>query len=287
MRSPGTGGLDTARRQLRTAAKAAVIAVVVIWALAVGFYSGLDSSVPLYVAAGLTAAGVIAALLIRRNLGKSEALGALVSGSADLSDEERAAQLAKLDKKVAKGDATAVLAKAQLQMQDSPEAALETLESVDLAKAQKLVAAQIRAMRSMINLNLGNVKPARELVDEIDLSKAPDAKMRANLAAVIAEAWARSGNPIEAKELLDKYDPDDEQFSDIRMQLLRARVFQCAHKHDIKGMRRALKQLMQISPQLAGMFIGQKRIHPLLQKEARRVLEKSGIARTKFQVARR
>ena len=31
----------------------------------------------------------------------------------------------------------------------------------------------------------------------------------ANLTAVVAEAWARSGNSIEATELLNKYDIDD------------------------------------------------------------------------------
>ena len=46
--------------------------------------------------------------------------------------------------------------------------------------------------------------------------------------------------------------------------------------------------MIEVSPQLAGMFIGQKRIHPLLQKEARKMLEKSGLApRQKIQVARR
>jgi hypothetical protein len=173
-------------------------------------------------------------------------------------------------------------------MQSEPKEALITLETVDLKKAQKLVAAQVRAMRGMIHLNLGEVTAARELAEDIDLAKAPDPKLRANLSAVVAESWARSGNAIEASELLDKYDADDADFSDVRMQLLRARAFTCAHRQDIKGMKKALKQLLAISPQLAGMFVGQKRIHPLLQKEARRQLEKSGFApKQRVQTARR
>lgn len=281
-------GLETAKRQIKTAAKAAGIALIVIWALALGFMSGLDTMIPIFVAGGLTLTGVIAAFLIKRNLDKSTAMGELLAGAGNLSEDERDSRMAQLEKRVAKGDATAILAKAQLQMQDAPETALATLKTVDLAKAQKLIAAQVRAMRGMIHLNLGDVNDARMLAEEIDLQKAPDAKIRANLTAVVAEAWARSGNAIEATELLDKYDIDDAEFEDVRMQLIRARVFACAHRQDLKGMRRHLKMLMDISPQLAGMFIGQKRIHPLLQKEARRQLEKSGHApKQKIQMARR
>jgi hypothetical protein len=162
------------------------------------------------------------------------------------------------------------------------------LEKVDLQKAQKLVAAQVRAMRAMIHLNLGEVKASREIVEQLDLKVAPDPKTRANLAAVQAEAWARSGNPIEAGELLDKYDPEEKDFDDVKLQLYRARVFACAHKQDLPGMRRALKALTAISPQLAAMFVGQKRVHPLLEKEARKLLEKSGLVpKPKFQVQRR
>ena len=43
-------------------------------------------------------------------------------------------------------------------------------------------------MRGMIHLNLGEVNAAREITEEIDLAKAPDAKSP-NLTAVVAEAW--------------------------------------------------------------------------------------------------
>jgi len=285
---PQTGGLENTKRQLKTASKVAVIAAIVIWLLAVGFQSGLDSMIPIYIAGTLTVVGILGALLIRRNLRKSEDMGALLAGASDLTDEDRQQRIDKLEAKVSKGDATAILAKAQLQMQESPREALVTLETVNLEKAQKMVAAQVRAMRGMIHLNLGEVNAAREITEEIDLAKAPDAKSRANLTAVVAEAWARSGNSIEATELLDKYDLEDKDFADIRMQLLRARVFACAHRQDIKGMKKALKQLLDISPQFAGMFVGQKRIHPLLQKEARRQVERLGLApKQRIQTARR
>lgn len=269
--------LANARRQIRTAAKAAIIAFVVIWLVALAMYSGLRSIIPLIVAAVLSAAMAAAAILIRRNLKKSEALGEMISDQTELNAEERAARIAKLQEQVDKGEAPAIIAKAQLQMQDAPREALATLEKVNLEKAQKPVAMQVRAMRAMIHLNLGEVKDARELADGIDLAKAPDLKLRANLAGVVAESWARSGNPIEANQLLDKYDPNEKDFEDVKVQLIRARVFSTVHGNNLQGMRKALKQLEEISPQLMGLFVGQKRIHPLLQQEAKKKLEKSGL----------
>lgn len=278
--------VDNVRRQLGTVVKVSVIFLVVSWLLAFGFWSGLQSNIPLYVAAGLTVAVGAGAFFIKRNFDKSQEMGALLG--EELSDEERAARIAKLDSKVDKGDAAAIMTKAQLQMQSAPREALETLEKVNLEKANKLIATQIRGMRAMIHLNLGELKAAREIADAVDLTKTPDPKSRGNVAAIVAEAWARSGNPIEAMELLEKYDPDAKDFEDIRVQLLRARAFACAHKKDLNGMRRALKLLSEISPQLLALFVGQKRIHPLLEKEAKKKLEKSGlIPRQRVQMARR
>jgi hypothetical protein len=278
--------LGAAKKQLKTAARVAGIALIVIWLIAVSLVSGTKSIIPVYVAAGLTVTMGVAAVLIRRNLGKSEELGAMLSDGAELSAEERQGRIAKLTERVAKGDAAAIIAKAQLEMQEAPRDALKTLEQVDLDKAQKLVALQVRGMRAMIHLNLGEVNSARDLVDSIDLSKSPDLKLRANLAGIIAETWARSGNPIEANQLLDKYDPDDKEFADVRVQLLRARTFSTVHANDIDGMRRALKALEQVSPQLMALFVGQKRIHPLLMQEAKKRLEKSGFAPKQRIVAR-
>ncbi len=275
------------RGQMRTAAKVAIGAVVVVWLLAVGFWSGLDTTIPLWIAASLTIGLAVAAFMVRRNLGRSEEIGELLSGE-ELSDEERARRMAKLQDKVKEGDAGAILAKAQLEMQDNPEQALRTLEAADLEKANKLLANQIRAMRAMLHLNQGEVQAARTLADAVDLSKAPDAKTRAHLSGVVAEAWARSNNPIEASELLDKYDFESADLGEVKMQLVRARVFACVHKNDLNGMKRGLKQMEEVTPQLLALFVAGKRIHPLLQQEARKRLEKSGLVpRPKIQAARR
>ncbi len=280
--------LAAARGQIRTIAKVAIGVVVVLWLLAAGFGSGLETRVPYYIALAITGAIGVGAFFVRRNLGKSEALGQLIAEGMDLSPDERASRIAKLAPQVDKGDIGSIIAKAQLQMHDSPREALETLEKVNLEKAAKVMANQVRGMRGMIHLNLGEVKAARELSDTIPLDKTPDLKSRANLAGIVAEAWARSGNPIEAAELLDKYDTEDKDFQDVKVQLLRARAFASAHQNKLDRMRKALKQLEELSPQLLAVFVGQKRVHPLLSQEAKKRLEKSGLMpKTKIQGARR
>jgi hypothetical protein len=269
--------MGAVRRQLRSAARAALVAVVVIWALALGFYSGLNSWVPVYIAAALTFAGLVTAYFVKRNLNRSEEIGALIGDAADASAEERSRRLDKIEIRVQKGDAAASLAKAQLQLQDGPEAALKTLVAVDLTKAPKVIGNQVRAMRAMIHLNQGDIREARDLADAIDFKKAPDLRTRANLAGIVAEAWARSGNPIEASELLENFDLQDEQFSEVRPQLLRARTFAFAHQTRLPEMKSTLRELRGISPQLLGIFVSPKRIHPLLSKEARKQLEQSGL----------
>ena len=278
--------LSTARNQLRTLARVVVIALVVIWLLALGFWSGLNSTIPLWIAGVLTVAAGVGALLVRRNLAKSTELGNLI-GDADMSPEERASRIATIQAKVDKGDVTAILTKAQIEMQDDAKTALATLETANLEKAPKVVGNQVRGMRAMIHLNYGEVQAARKLADDIPLDKTPDPKARANLAGIVAEAWARSGNPIEAGELMDKYDPEASDMAEVKVQLWRARAFLSAHKNDLGGMRKAMKQLQEVSPQLLAIFVGQKRVHPLLAKEARKRLEKAGFARQQVQMARR
>ncbi len=281
--------MATMRRQIATMGKVAAGTLVVVWLLAFGFWSGLESIVPVYVAAVVTVVIAIAAFMIRRNLGKSEELGALM-GDGELSAEERQKRIDKLEGRIAKGEHAAILTKAQLQMQEDQNGrtALETLETVDLEKAPKVIANQVRGMRAMIHLNHGEVKAARQLADAVLFDKTPDLASRANLAGIVAEAWARSGNPIEAEELLAKYDIDDPKFKDTRVQLLKAKVFVTVHRNNLQSMRKNLKLLEAVSPQLLAVFVQGKRIHPLLKKEATKRLQKSGIMpQPRVQAARR
>ena len=56
----------------------------------------------------------------------------------------------------------------------------------------------------------------------------------------------------------------------------RARAFAYAALSDQKGVGRALRKLADMNVQLLGMFVGQKKIHPLLEKEAKSLVQKLG-----------
>ena len=177
-----------------------------------------------------------------------------------------------------KSDPAALFAKAQLELQEDPKKALATLEQIDLGKVMAPVADEARSQRAMIHLMLGEVSLARQLADGIDLSRHQDARSRAMMAAVCAEAWARSGNAKKGVETLNLFDPEDATFEQLRPQLYRAQAFAFAQTGDQKGMRRALKKLATQDVRLLGGFMV-KRTHPLLQKEAKKLIEQSGLPR--------
>jgi tetratricopeptide (TPR) repeat protein len=250
--------------------------VILIWILAVALWSFYHSMIPLIVAAVLTA-GVAGVLVwASRLMKKQQALGALLQG-ADTAEGRKEA-IAKLESDFKKGDAQASLAKAQLEMQEDPQKALTTLEAVNLDKEMAPVAAQVRAMRAMIHLTLGDAPAARKLVDSMDLSKQQDGKLRAMFATVASEAWARTGQAQKALDTLELFNPEDEANAELRPQMWRARAFTYAHLGDMKGVARALKKLTDMNPQLLGMFVSAKKVHPLLEREAKQLAMKMGLA---------
>jgi hypothetical protein len=232
----------------------------------------------------VTLLAVAVVIWVMRQAKKTRGVANILSGVE--SAEDRKAALAQLDATYKKNDPTAVFARAQLEMQDDPKKALSTLEKIDLTKVLGPVADETRAQRAMIHLTLGDVGPARQLVDNIDLSRQRDAKTRAMLTAISAEAWARTGNAKKAVETLAVLDPEDAEYEKLRPQLYRAMAYGYAHTNDLKGMRRVLKKLVQLDVRLLGGFMS-KRTHPLLQKEAKKVAEQSGLVPRKMVVQRR
>jgi hypothetical protein len=247
----------------------AVVAVAWVTAAIVRHWVGFA------LAGVLTAACLGGIFWLKRYMQKTERLGAILK-SAD-TDEGRKAALQSLDADFKKGDTQAALAKAQLQMQDDPRAALATLEAVNLDKELAPIAGQVRAMRAMIHLTQGEPQEARALVDKLDLGKQQEPKTRVMFAAVAAEAWARTGLGQKANDTLDLFNPEAADMGDLRAQLWRSRAFACAAVSDSKGMARAVKKLAELNPQLLGMFVGQKKIHPLLEREARSTVMRLGI----------
>jgi hypothetical protein len=62
----------------------------------------------------------------------------------------------------------------------------------------------------------------------------------------------------------------------------RSRAFAYAGTGDMKAVSRALKKLSEINPQLLGMFVAAKKIHPMLQQEAKQLLMRSGAVQRKM-----
>lgn len=265
------------------------IATVVVWGIALA----VQHWIALVVAGvlSLVVAGIIVWAL--RFAKKSRAVAQIVR-DAD-TPEARKEALGKLDSDFKSGDTAATFAKAQLQMQDDPRQALATLEAINLDKVMAPVADEARSQRSMIHLMLGETSEARALVDRIDLGRHKEPKVKATMAAIIGEAWARTGQAKKAVELLETFDAEDEVYADLKAQLYRALAFAYAWSNQTKKMKTVLRKMNGINAQLLMGFITKKKnpqgvnpkgVHPLLEKEAFSMVMKSGSVQRRTQVKR-
>jgi hypothetical protein len=225
---------------------------------------------------------------------RSRKVASIVREVGDTAEARKEA-IAKLETDFKKDDTAAVFAKAQLQLQEDPRAALATLETIKLDKVLSPVADETRAQRAMIHLILGETDEARQLVDNIDMGQQKEPKTRGTLAAIVGEAWARSGQAKRAVELLETIDVDDEVYADLRPQLLRARAFAYAWASDSKQMKSVLRRLSALNPQYLMGFITRKKnpagvaprgVHPLLEKEAYEMISRSGVGQRKMEFRR-
>ena len=248
------------------------------------FVSSPWNKVVLGLALVLTGVAVAMVVWTLRQAKTARGVASILSGVE--TDEDRKVALEKLSTNFKKGDTAAVFARAQLELQDDPKKALATLEGIDLTKVMAPVADEARGQRAMIHLTQGEVGQARQLVDNIDLSRHQDARTRAMLASVKAEAMARSGDAKKATELLNLYDAEETTLEQIRPQLYRAMAYAAAYESDMGAMRKSLRKLLAVDVRLLGGFM-MKKTHPLLQKEAKKMLEQSGQVPKKMVVQRR
>ena len=268
---PGTG--DGPSIDLKKIALRVLPIALVIWLVAIGLAHW--SIIPVIVAAALTAVALGAGVWFVAYVKKSRRLGAILR-SAGETEQGRQDALKQLETGFKKGDVQAAIARAQLQMQEDPRAGLATLEAIDLGKQLAPVADQVRCMRATIHLQLGELPEARALVDKMEIGKQQDVKTRAMFAVVAAETWGRTGQAKKAIELLDVFDPEDSELAEMRVQMWRARAFAAAGAGDMRAAGRALRKLGGINAQLLGMFIGAKKVHPMLQQEAKQLVMRSG-----------
>lgn len=215
---------------------------------------------------------------------RSRAVAEIVRDAGD-TPEARKEALAKLSTDFKKDDTAAVFARAQLLLQEDPRAALAALETIKLDKVLAPVADEARAQRAMIHLILGETDDARLLVDLIDMSRHKEPKTAGTMAAIIGEAWARTGQAKKAVELLETLDVEDAVYADLKPQLLRSRAFAYAWASDTKQMKTTLRKLSALNPQYLMGFITKKKnpmgvnprgVHPLLEKEAIDMVTRSG-----------
>lgn len=232
------------------------VAVAALWltALATG------SRVFLGVIAALTVALAGLLLYMYRWARKQREMMSMLQ-SASVSKEAREEALAKLESSKDNKDVMNVLARAQLEAQDDPAKALETLETLDLKKVPAILSNDVKAMKAQLYLARGKTREAAELAEDIDPTSAQNVESRGLMTAVKAMAWARTGKSKEAASLLETVKPEDEEFGQARAPLLMARVWANFGLKEMEKVRKDLKALMNIDYNLLGAF-AMKEAHP-------------------------
>ena len=227
------------------------------------------------VVAVLTAAAIGLALYVWRMTRKQREILDIMKGATGEAGRREA-----IDRLGLAGDKDALkaLARAQLLAQEDPQKAIEALEAIDIDKAPSVVQDEVRAQRAMMYLFTNRAKDARPLADDMKLERQPEPKAKAKYAAVIAETLARTGNPEEAKKLLDEHKADDPRWVDeVGPLLYRAQVYTYSLTKNRGLAKKALDALVQIEPNMLSPFV-QKNVKPELQKLAMQALSDAGLA---------
>jgi hypothetical protein len=189
--------------------------------------------------------------------------------------EGRQAALAELQQSAdKKGDAMAAIAQAQLLAQDSPTDAIVVLEGINIEKASVLVQDDIRANLALLYLVQGRTQDARSLCDSIHLDRQPQAKAKAMYAAVVAEAFSRTGKAEEAQKILTPYENAGAEFAEVRPLLLRARVYMSIALNKRGLARKAMTEMAMVDPNMVGAFVQKGK--PEVKKMAMEVLAELG-----------
>jgi len=268
--APQVGGIK--KKTLITIA----VVTIAVWA----FAAQTGSTVLMIVVAVLTALllGVIGWALLQ--LRKQRGLVGLLRGAAD-SPEARREALAKLDAQKDANTPVNVFARAQLMSADDPKAALKLLESVGIAKFHAAMQDDVALLLAQLYLGTGRTQDARKAADTINIDNPERKEIRAMAAAIVSEAWARTGKPKEALALLDTIELPKKDSAQIATQIRVVRVFAKFAANQRGPARTELQQLADEDVNNLGRFLmPQFRVHPELQKLARAVLEQHPQARS-------
>ncbi len=268
--APQIGGIK--KKTLITIA----VVTIAVWAFAVQ----TGSTAMMIVVAALTVLllGVIGWALLQ--LRKQRGLVGLLRGAGD-SPEARRAALAKLDAQKDAKSPVNVFARAQLLAADDPKAALALLEPVGIKTFHAAMQDDVALLLAQLYLGLGRTQDARKAADTINVDNPERKEIRAMAAAIVAEAWARTGKPKDALLLLDTIELPKKDSAQIATQIKVVRVFAKFAANQRGPARTELQQLADEDVNNLGRFLmPQFRVHPELQKLARSVLEQHPQARS-------
>jgi hypothetical protein len=253
------------------------IAVIVaaIWA----FTLNTGSTWLFYVVLVLTIVLAVVLFWAFRMIGKQRKLVGVLQGAAS-SPEARREALARLSGDKDANAPTNLFARAQLMAPDDPKAALKLLEPIELKTFPAAMQDDVSLLKTQLYLGLGRTQDARKSADTINLDNPERKQMRAYGAAIVAEAWARTGKPKEALALIDTVELPKKDAEQISIQLRVARVFARFAANQRGPARTELVALAQDDVNYLGRFLDPRfRVHPELQKLARQVLEQNPAAR--------
>jgi hypothetical protein len=228
----------------------------------------------LYVVGAITLAAIGFGIYIWRLTSRSRAIVDIMKGATDEAGRQRAIDA--LGDEASK-DAMKALARAQLIAQTDPQGAARALEAIDIKKAPAVVQDDVRAQLALMYLHGNRVRDARAMAEAIRLDRRPDARSKGMYAAVMAEAYARSGSPDEARKLVETYDPADAEHAEVKALLLRARVFTYFALKKRGLAREAMEALAGIEPGMVAALVA-KGGQPELIKLAKQVLAAGGFA---------
>ena len=169
-------------------------------------------------------------------------------------------------------------------------AKLDTLADADLFQKglvwalrydANLATNDVALLKTQLYLGLGRTADARKTADTMNLDNPDRKEIRPMAASIVAEAWARTGKPKEALALLDTIEPPKKDSQQIGMQVRVARIFARFAANQRGPARSELQALADEDVNHLGRFLmPQFRVHPELQKLARRVLEQHPQARS-------
>lgn len=223
------------------------------------------------VVAVLTVVAIGFGIYVWRLTRRSRAIMDIMKTATDQAGRQRA-----LDALAADGsDAMKALARAQILSQSDPLEAQRTLESVNVAKAPAVLQDDVRGQLAMMYLRNNRARDARALADQIRLDRRPDPKSKALYAAIMAEAFARTGSPEDGRKLLETF-ASDVTDDEVQVMVLRAQVYTFTAQKKRGLATRAMHELAAIEPNLLGAFL-LKGSPPEVSKLARQVLAEAGV----------